>query len=212
MQEKRTESPMTKIARFIVDKRKAFYLIFIAAFLFCAASINKVQINNDITSYLPAQTETRRGLTIMEEEFITLGSANVMVPNVTYQTALELSEKLEGISGVKKIAGYAGEGSNLEDVLALMDNGTVKPVVTSAYAAEFGRTQTESWSDVADIAVGESHVVGLLSDGTVIAAGSNHAGQCDVEDWENIVYLTAGRNCTLGITADGDLMMAGSLY
>ena len=50
MQEKRTESPMTKIARFIVDKRKAFYLIFIAAFLFCAASINKVQINNDITS------------------------------------------------------------------------------------------------------------------------------------------------------------------
>ncbi|WP_308541248.1 MMPL family transporter [uncultured Oscillibacter sp.] len=103
MQEKRTESPMTKIARFIVDKRKAFYLIFIAAFLFCAASINKVQINNDITSYLPAQTETRRGLTIMEEEFITLGSANVMVSNVTYQTALELSEKLEGISGVSEV-------------------------------------------------------------------------------------------------------------
>lgn len=103
MQEKRTESPMTKIARFIVDKRKAFYLIFIAAFLFCAASINKVQINNDITSYLPAQTETRRGLTIMEEEFITLGSANVMVSNVTYQTALELSEKLEAISGVSEV-------------------------------------------------------------------------------------------------------------
>ena len=103
MQEKRTESPMTKIARFIVDKRKAFYLIFIAAFLFCAASINKVQINNDITSYLPAQTETRRGLTIMEEEFITLGSANVMVSNVTYQTALGLSEKLEGISGVSEV-------------------------------------------------------------------------------------------------------------
>ena len=103
MQEKRTESPMTKIARFIVDKRKAFYLIFIAAFLFCAASVNKVQINNDITSYLPAQTETRRGLTIMEEEFVTLGSANVMVSNVTYQTALELSEKLEAISGVSEV-------------------------------------------------------------------------------------------------------------
>ncbi|MGI5952807.1 efflux RND transporter permease subunit [Dysosmobacter sp.] len=103
MQEKRTESPMTKIARFIVDKRKAFYLIFIAAFLFCGASVNKVQINNDITSYLPAQTETRRGLTIMEEEFITLGSANVMVSNVTYQTALELSQKLEEISGVSEV-------------------------------------------------------------------------------------------------------------
>lgn len=104
MQEKRTESPMTKVARFIVDKRKAFYLVFIAAFVFCAASINKVQINNDITSYLPAQTETRRGLTIMDEEFVTLGSANVMVSNVTYQTALELSHKLEDIEGVSEVA------------------------------------------------------------------------------------------------------------
>ena len=104
MQEKRTESPMTKVARFIVDKRKAFYLVFIAAFVFCAASINKVQVNNDITSYLPAQTETRRGLTIMDEEFITLGSANVMVTNVTYQTALDLSHKLENIEGVSEVA------------------------------------------------------------------------------------------------------------
>lgn len=104
MQEKRTESPMTKVARFIVDKRKAFYLVFIAAFVFCAASINKVQVNNDITSYLPAQTETRRGLTIMDEEFVTLGSANVMVSNVTYQTALDLSKKLERIEGVSEVA------------------------------------------------------------------------------------------------------------
>ncbi len=104
MQEKRTESPMTKVARFIVDKRKAFYLVFLAAFLFCAASINKVQINNDITSYLPAQTETRRGLTIMDQEFVTLGSANVMVSNVTYQTALDLSHKLEDIEGVSEVA------------------------------------------------------------------------------------------------------------
>ena len=50
MQEKRTESPMTKLARFIVDKRKAFYLVFVAAFLFCGASVDKVQVNNDITT------------------------------------------------------------------------------------------------------------------------------------------------------------------
>ena len=104
MQEKRTESPMTKVARFIVDKRKAFYLVFLAAVLFCTASIDKVQVNNDITSYLPAQTETRRGLTIMDEEFITLGSANVMVSNVTYETALDLSHRLEAISGVSEVA------------------------------------------------------------------------------------------------------------
>lgn len=102
-QETRTESPMTKLARFIVDKRKAFYLIFIAAVLFSAASINKVQVNNDITSYLPAQTETRRGLTIMEEEFVTLGTANIMVSNVSYETALDLSEQIAEVPGVSQV-------------------------------------------------------------------------------------------------------------
>ena len=102
-QEKHTETFMTKLSRFIVDKRKAFYLAFLAAFLFCAASINKVEINNDITSYLPPETETRRGLTLMDEEFVTLGSADVMVSNIPLDTAWDLSHKLEilpGVSGV----------------------------------------------------------------------------------------------------------------
>ncbi len=101
--EKKTETPMTKLARFIVDKRKAFFLIFIAALIFCGASINKVQVNNDITSYLPADTETRRGLTLMEEQFVTLGTANVMVSNVTYDTAAALAAKLEQVDGVSQV-------------------------------------------------------------------------------------------------------------
>ena len=101
--EKNSETFMTKLARFIVDKRKAFYLIFIAAFLFCAASVNKVQVNNDITSYLPSETETRRGLTIMDKEFITLGSANIMVSNITYETAKDLSEEIAAVPGVSGV-------------------------------------------------------------------------------------------------------------
>ena len=104
MEQKSTESAITKLARFIVDKRKAFYLVFIAAVLFSAASISKVQVNNDITSYLPPETETRRGLTIMEEEFITLGSANVMVSNVSYDTARELADQLAAVPGVSQVA------------------------------------------------------------------------------------------------------------
>lgn len=101
--EKKAESPMLKLARFIVDKRKAFYLIFLAAFIFCAVSISKVHINDDITTYLPAHTETRRGLTLMDEEFITLGSANIMVSNITYDAAYNLSLKIEKIPGVSSV-------------------------------------------------------------------------------------------------------------
>ena len=58
---KKTLSFMDKLAGFIVDKRKAFYLVFLAAVLFCGASINKVVVNNDITTYLPDNTETTPG-------------------------------------------------------------------------------------------------------------------------------------------------------
>ena len=34
-----SETPVTKLARFIVDKRKAFFLVFLAAVLFCGSSI-----------------------------------------------------------------------------------------------------------------------------------------------------------------------------
>lgn len=42
--EKKSVSTIDKIAGFIVDKRKAFYLVFLAAVIFCGASISKVVI------------------------------------------------------------------------------------------------------------------------------------------------------------------------
>ena len=66
-------------------------------------SINKVQVNQDITSYLPADSETRQGLSIMDEQFVTYGSAKVMLTNVTYNQADELVSELEDIDGVKQV-------------------------------------------------------------------------------------------------------------
>ena len=78
-EERKSEDFMMRLARFIVDKRKAIYLVFLAAVLFCASSVGKVKVNDDITAYLPADTETRRGLTLMEEEFTTLGAGEFML-------------------------------------------------------------------------------------------------------------------------------------
>lgn len=97
-------SPMEKLATFIVDKRNLFFLLYIFALIFCFFSTGWVKVENDITTYLPAETETRRGLTIMNEEFITYGTAKVMVSNISYEKGLTLQEKLsdiEGVSGVE---------------------------------------------------------------------------------------------------------------
>lgn len=96
-------SPMEKLATFIVDKRNLFFLLYIFALIFCFFSTGWVKVENDITTYLPAETETRRGLTIMNDEFVTYGSAKVMVSNISYERGTLLQEKIEGIEGVSGV-------------------------------------------------------------------------------------------------------------
>ncbi len=101
--EKKDESFMMKLSTLIVDKRKGFYLIFIMLILFSIASMNRVKVNNDLTSYLPDTTETRQGLDLMEEQFLTYGTARIMVCNVTYEEAEKLADRLKEMEGVSMV-------------------------------------------------------------------------------------------------------------
>ena len=94
---------MEKLASFIVDKRNLFFLLYIFALIFCAVATGWVKVENDITTYLPDSTETRQGLTVMNDNFITYGSARVMVSNISYDTALDLQEIIEDIDGVDTV-------------------------------------------------------------------------------------------------------------
>ena len=94
---------MHKIATFIVDKRRAFYLIFGVILVLCILCISLVRVNNDISSYLPSDTETRKGLTLMDEEFVTYDTEKIMVTTITTQTAEKLREKMESVDGVKEV-------------------------------------------------------------------------------------------------------------
>lgn len=101
--EKKDNSFMMKLSTLIVDKRKGFYLVFILLILYSAASMDRVKVNNDLTSYLPDTTETRQGLDLMDEQFITYGTARVMVCNVTWEEAEEISKRLEELAGVSML-------------------------------------------------------------------------------------------------------------
>ncbi len=85
---------MKSIAAAIVRYRFLIMGLFLAAAIFCALSISKVKVNEDITAFLPDDTETRQGLTIMEDEFITYASADIMVSNITYDIAEKLADKI----------------------------------------------------------------------------------------------------------------------
>lgn len=129
-------SPIEKVAAFIVDRRKGFYLIYILLILFSFFSANWVSVNNELTDYLPPDTETRRGLTLMDDEFTTYATADVMIDNIAYADAERLREELEEIEGVKEIvfddtqAHYAS-GSALFSVT--FDGGSKDNVTVTAF-------------------------------------------------------------------------------
>ncbi|MCL2378338.1 MAG: TIR domain-containing protein [Defluviitaleaceae bacterium] len=52
------------------------------------------------------------------------------------------------------------------------------------------------------LSVGGSHIVGLKTDGTVVATGDNAFGQCDVSHWCDIVAVYAGATHTVGLKSN----------
>ena len=94
---------MERVAAFIVDRRYLFVVLFVALCIFSIFTSNGVDVNEDLTDYLPDDSETRQGLQIMDREFLTYGDARVMVSNITYAKAEELAEMLRSVDGVKTV-------------------------------------------------------------------------------------------------------------
>ena len=91
---------MIKVATFIVDRRNLLFLLFGIALIFSLISMNWVKVENAMSAYLPETTETRQGLDRMEEQFITYGTAKVMVTNIPYDKAEEIAEQIEALDSV----------------------------------------------------------------------------------------------------------------
>ena len=91
---------MEKLAAFIVDKRNLIFLLYVFALIFSIVAMSWVNVENDITTYLGEDTETRQGLTVMNDNFTTFGTARVMISNITYAKAEALVDQIEAVDGV----------------------------------------------------------------------------------------------------------------
>ena len=102
-QSKEKKNPLLAFSAFIVDKRNLIFLLYIFALIFCMFSSSWVQVENDITKYLPEDTVTRRGLAVMDREFVTFATADIMISNVSYDRAEKLCDDIEEIKGVGSV-------------------------------------------------------------------------------------------------------------
>ena len=111
---------MERLAEFIVDKRYLFMVIFAALCIMSIFTSAGVRVNEDLTDYLPDDSETRQGLTIMNREFVTYGNARVMVSNITYDKAEQLAEMLRQVDGVKNVE-ISNDPQHFRDAAALFE-------------------------------------------------------------------------------------------
>lgn len=100
IRDQKGSSIILKVCAFIVDKRNLFFLVFGILAIFSVIARNWVGVENDMAAYLPQSTETRQGLDLMEEEFVTYGSCTIMVANISYEQGEKIRDDIEGIDGV----------------------------------------------------------------------------------------------------------------
>ena len=110
--------PLTAIAETIVSGRFVIFALFLAAAIYCALSIGRVKVNPSLTAFLPKDTETRRGIVVMENEFTTYGSARILVEDVPFSEAEDLAQSIGKIEHVAEV-GFDGTEAHYKNGNAL---------------------------------------------------------------------------------------------
>ena len=68
-----------------------------------------------------------------------------------------------------------------------------------------GQCDVSGWRDIVAISAGSQNTVGLKSDGTVVAVGSNENNRSNVSDWRDIRLPVTDSD------ADDDIVAAGTI-
>ena len=105
-------------------------------------------------------------------------------------------------------AGWAGM------TMGLRSDGTV------CVSSKYYDVNTDSWTDVASIEVGDGGVFGVRKDGTVLTAGYDNgsddfeAQARDIANWSGITQVASSDSAfeshTLGLRSDGTVVATGS--
>lgn len=93
-------SSLHRASEWIVDHYRLFFIVFAVLLVFSAVASGWVKVENDVAAYLPADSETRQGLDIMEQEFQTYGSAKILLRGTDADTAAATAEQIRAVDGV----------------------------------------------------------------------------------------------------------------
>lgn len=106
-----------KIINFIVDKRYYILVLFTILSLFSLFLSTKVNINYDISKYLPTNSETKIGKNIMDKNFsgTNTSTLNLMFEGLENDKKNIIQEELSRMDGVSKVLYDETDNYNKDD-------------------------------------------------------------------------------------------------
>ena len=91
--------------------------------------------------------------------------------------------------------------------LGLNADGTVRVVGDDISTQEI--ELVNKWTNIKEVSAGDSHLVALRSDGTVVTANAPWSELLEVNSWKDIISISAGMWHTVGLRSDGTVVAVG---
>lgn len=102
------------------------------------------------------------------------------------------------------------------DIYGLKSDGTILLCRSDSFSGTIRKDckidetrKASDWYDIISFSMSSSHILGLRSDGTVLAEGDNSCGQCNVSSWSAVASVYAHDGYSCGIKKDGTVVVAG---
>jgi len=144
-------------------------------------------------------------------------SAKQLMDSGKYEDAIELFKAMDGVldsAEQMETCKTVIQERNYAAAEALMKQGkreeAIKIYKKMGNYLDAQEICAKLWKSITvPIAAGESHSLGLKSDGTVVATGENKRRQCNVDTWKDIVMIAANGDHSLGLKSDGTVVATG---
>ena len=93
--------------------------------------------------------------------------------------------------------------------IALSSDGTIITISDPEKSFTKQIETIKTWTKITKIVCDGYTIIGLRSDGTVVANGENKYGECNIDSWTDIIDIATSGHHTVGLKSDGTVVATG---
>ncbi|MDO4554957.1 MAG: MMPL family transporter [Lachnospiraceae bacterium] len=153
---------MNAIANFVVKRRKFIVALVLAITVLCTILFLKVDINYNMTDYLPEDANSTIALDTLDEEFgEAVPNCNVMIKGISIEEALSIKGQLEGMEGVDNVS-WLDDTVDIKRPLEVQDQDMVEDYYSNGnalFSVTIADGEERAATDLIENELGKEHKV-----------------------------------------------------